>query len=397
MSEIPFWVNDRQKWVSGITKSTTCADIISSLLDAENKSIPLEQLAIVEHWKGVQRPLSNDCKIQKLWTAWGDEKTRVKFVLKRIGRKRRRRRRYESKDDVIYPRSSDIEKLMRIIVNQGETIRSQLVKLHEREKQIDVIEETVHDARTKLAGKDYLLRALNEHDDGSGGEGTQTPELIHELELLLTLNERLEKTEERIGELTSRLEEESGECNEQIRQSREDCLKLRILNDASSEEISQNQRCISGVRDLVNERNELASRLEEELDRADFEEKELRAKLDRISNMDLQKVPKTDIRNISPHSSTSGYYEEEDEEEEEMDEREPFVIPDPSKKLSFTKFTKSILKAVGVSLPPGGTISKSLNIQSNKEDFVLDDNSDTGLSSLHSSTDEGTYTLDTLV
>ncbi|CAB4066182.1 unnamed protein product [Lepeophtheirus salmonis] len=239
------------------------------------------------------------------------KKTRVKFVLKRIGRKRRRRRRYESKDDVIYPRSSDIEKLMRII--------------------IDVIEETVHDARNKLAGKDYLLRALNEHDDGSGD---------------------------------SRRSLES--CNEQIRQSREDCLKLRILNDASSEEISQNQRCISGVRDLVNERNELASRLEEELDRADFEEKELRAKLDRISNMDLQKVPKTDIRNISPHSSTSGYYEEEDEEEEEMDEREPFVIPDPSKKLSFTQFTKSILKAVGVSLPPGGTISKSLNIHQTK-------------------------------
>ncbi|QQP38683.1 AGAP011031PAlike [Caligus rogercresseyi] len=374
MSEIPFWV----------TITTTCADVISSLLDAENKSIPIEQLAIVEHWKGVQRPLSNDCKIHKLWTAWGDEKTRVKFVLKRIGRKRRRRKRYESKDDVVYPRSSEIEKLMRIIVSQGETIRTQLVKLHEREKQIDVIEETVHDARTKLAGKDYLLRALNE--EGGPKE-------------LVELNERLGETEERIVELSSRLEEESGECREMITSSREDCLRLRILNDASSEEISQNQRSISGVRDLVNERTELASRLEEELDRADFEERELRAKLDRISNMDPLKVPTSDVRNISPQSSTSGYVEDDDDEgeegfgEEEVEEEDDFSPRETSssKKLSFSKFTKSILKAVGVSLPPPP------GLKAKDEDILLDDNSDTGLSSLHSSTDEGTYTLDTLV
>ena len=38
MSEIPFWVHDRPKWVSGISKSTTCQDVLHALVLAERKA-----------------------------------------------------------------------------------------------------------------------------------------------------------------------------------------------------------------------------------------------------------------------------------------------------------------------------------------------------------------------
>ena len=126
MAEIPFWVHDRPKWVSGISKSTTCQDVLQSLVLAERKSgktpalppsssgsaglgvsqhqaqqskensrttgkdqelTPKEVskgLALVEQWRGVERPLSNSSKILKLWLAWGEERSQVRFVVKRI-------------------------------------------------------------------------------------------------------------------------------------------------------------------------------------------------------------------------------------------------------------------------------------------------------------------------
>ena len=62
--------------------------------------------------------------------------------------------------------NGDIERLMRIILTQGETIHAQLKRLREREGQIENIEQQVHDSRTKTAGKDYLLNAyLNDSEN----------------------------------------------------------------------------------------------------------------------------------------------------------------------------------------------------------------------------------------
>ena len=35
------------------------------------------QLALVEQWRGVERPLSAQSRILKLWNAWGEEKSQV--------------------------------------------------------------------------------------------------------------------------------------------------------------------------------------------------------------------------------------------------------------------------------------------------------------------------------
>ena len=146
-AEIPFWIHDRPKWISGITRQTTCQDVLHALVKAERKangnslgvndldsrnkhgsrernsastskasntnSLPRSsskshngerdkaslnderreditcrkisrQLALVEQWRGVERPLSGTSRILKLWNAWGEEKSQVRFTIKRI-------------------------------------------------------------------------------------------------------------------------------------------------------------------------------------------------------------------------------------------------------------------------------------------------------------------------
>ena len=307
MAEIPFWFHDRPKWVSGINKHTTCQDILHSLVRAHvDKSSTAtgggnkgrlsdydvkrtaNQLALVEQWRGVERPLSDSSKILKLWLAWGEERAQVKFVVKRVSsssssggalptaaagggtldrkagsrappscassvtsgkRTRRRNSRLTSsraadlwsRTDTYHPsalskgsssslaaavstktssslQSSEIERLMRIILTQGETIHSQLKKLQEREGQIDSIEQQVHDTRTKTAGKDYLLNAyLKEKRPASSSSDQEqqkqqqqdVPECLREMIEALgqvhKLNEKLESTEDRVNDLQCQL------------------------------------------------------------------------------------------------------------------------------------------------------------------------------------------------
>jgi len=43
MAEIPFWIHDRPKWVSGISRNTTCQDILFALVKAERKKTTKEE------------------------------------------------------------------------------------------------------------------------------------------------------------------------------------------------------------------------------------------------------------------------------------------------------------------------------------------------------------------
>ncbi len=89
--EIPFWLQDRPKWVSGITRHTTCSDVIASLVKAHGDGRDEDavdavagQLVLVEQWRGVERPLAASARVSRLWAAWGDERHHVRFVVKRI-------------------------------------------------------------------------------------------------------------------------------------------------------------------------------------------------------------------------------------------------------------------------------------------------------------------------
>ena len=349
MAEIPFWVHDRPKWVSGITKSTTCQDVLQALVLAERK-VPIpatkssdsrdnkggkeakdhqdltakevsKSLALVEQWRGVERPLSNSSKILKLWLAWGEERSQVRFVVKRISastssnaeksaststksnssqvghmgtlgghkssRPTRRRNSRASvtsehktkKADTVHPnalkhsKNTDLERLMRIILTQGETIHWQLKKLQERECQIESIETEVHNSRTKTAGKDYLLNAYLSQDQinkqtlsqshqagvqqlpgslttASGKDIEATAEGIQEileaLSAVFKINEQITEAEEQVTELNNQLTVQPKPSEMKALQS--ELKDLRTTNDAAGQEIDYNRHLISSMR-----------------------------------------------------------------------------------------------------------------------------------------------------
>ena len=352
MAEIPFWFHDRPKWVSGIGRSTTCQDILHSLVRAHaekkkssrgaaageaaggSNSASSEtdirrtsmQLALVEQWRGVERPLSGSSKILKLWNAWGEEREQVRFVVKRItsstaaaadvamstsstlpslSRVRKTRRRNSRLcGDTVHPsalrsrsevgglaaaaskagglKSAEIERLMRIILTQGETIHSQLKKLQERELEIDGIEQEVHASRTKTAGKDYLLNAYLK-DSSSTPSSSQNlailaahsgvkkkalvksdsvPECLSEMVEALNrvhgLNEQIAMAEERVDDLNCKIRSASASSasssptsedasSEEMDAARGELERLLATSDKVGREMDANKRMISSM------------------------------------------------------------------------------------------------------------------------------------------------------
>ncbi|KAF2368382.1 Ras-associating (RA) domain [Trinorchestia longiramus] len=84
--EIGVWVDGSQKWVSGVTRRTTCYDLIRALLRAQNlraTDADVMNYIIVERWKKVERPLDHEQRILKVWKSWGDTVHQVRFSLRR--------------------------------------------------------------------------------------------------------------------------------------------------------------------------------------------------------------------------------------------------------------------------------------------------------------------------
>jgi hypothetical protein len=569
MTEIPFWVHDRPKWVSGITKSTTCQDVLHALVLTERRAVASSKssskskeeeaaarevsrvLALVEQWRGVERPLSNSSRILKLWLAWGEERSQVRFVVKRIStsssgatassaaapvtnptrtrsRARRRNSRAASvtsdtkKADTVHPnllkdrmihrkdtKSSDLERLMRIILTQGETIHWQLRKLQEREGQIDTIEQEVHDTRTKTAGKDYLLNAylnqdhqkktkttgslqLKSHEALEATDSLQ--EVLDALSKVFKLNEQIQDAEEKANDLQCQLTVsqtgpdpaakplEMMEINNELQD-------LRSTNDKAGQEIDYNRSLISSMRWAYDERKALMDKLEQDVDNTELEGERLQQELQALQSRRQQNTleilgqvvqtnPNDDIDDTEDEeeepilfaggflddTKTDGHYDVNILTSEQLYEgptQEPSVLYDELQRRLRIKTSTSCtldelrlqspdtnrIKATGSpgsnsssgnSSGSGASYEKSVRFSDrelilstpelppdlpssvqqqqhpmSKAKSILkpgdpgtnvhlhpdntDSNSDTGLSSLHSSSDEGTYVLDTLV
>ncbi|XP_035257268.1 ras association domain-containing protein 9-like [Anguilla anguilla] len=85
--EIQVWVRREEKTVCGLTKHTTCAEVVQALLE-DRASRPPDaggaapaEYCLLERWKGFERALPPLTRILRLWTAWGDERPFVQFVL----------------------------------------------------------------------------------------------------------------------------------------------------------------------------------------------------------------------------------------------------------------------------------------------------------------------------
>ena len=180
-------------------------------------------------------------------------------------------------------KNHEIERLMRIILAQGETIHSQLKKLQEREGQIENIEQKVHDSRTRTAGKDYLLNAYLKYlpegqgdvscsSDKSFGEALdhipdRLQEMLDALTKVYNLNEEIQKTEERIGDLRCQLDvnDQSGGPSVHLESARSELNELRGLNDACGKEIDQNRVKIDSMKESFDARQAMVVRLEQDM------------------------------------------------------------------------------------------------------------------------------------
>ena len=58
--DLPVWYQDSLHWVTGLTRRTTCDDVIYAILTSlqDEDAQFTEHYDILEKWRGVERPLS---------------------------------------------------------------------------------------------------------------------------------------------------------------------------------------------------------------------------------------------------------------------------------------------------------------------------------------------------
>ncbi|XP_058500319.1 ras association domain-containing protein 10 [Solea solea] len=222
--KISVWVCREEKLVSGLTKRTTCADVVKVLLEDQNLrqgssaamlSGAPQSYCVVEKWRGFERILPNKTKVLRLWSAWGDEQENVRFVLvkneaslpnngprsaearvvqsresggpgaglkgtarscwtaaaaaanlsqerqRRIVRKAFRKldKMNKKKEQTVCKDKGSVEKmetLVHLVISQDHTLRQQIHRIKELDREIERFEAKVHFDRIKRHGVNYV-------------------------------------------------------------------------------------------------------------------------------------------------------------------------------------------------------------------------------------------------
>ncbi|XP_026560137.1 ras association domain-containing protein 10 [Pseudonaja textilis] len=239
--KISVWICQEEKLISGLTKRTTCSDVVRVLLEEsrqrrrrrqQQQPLQLQQASlqecgggmlsglpqsycIVEKWRGFERILPNKTKILRLWAAWGDEQENVRFVLVRseaslpntgprsaearvvpsrdspgchglgvtaraslaLSQERQRRvvrkafrklakinkrkgqpqlEEPPAKEAPEAPAGERMETLVHLVLSQDHTIRQQIKRLRDLDREIDRYEARIHFDRMKRHGVNYV-------------------------------------------------------------------------------------------------------------------------------------------------------------------------------------------------------------------------------------------------
>lgn len=358
--EVPVWIKGEQRFISGVTEETTCGDLIEALIQQENLSTgqnaasETKEYCITERWRQVEQVLDCKTKILQIWSAWGKAQPEVKFILRRMDGSQgfsigpptttggaalglpterdkdsgrgsptgsinsaivRRKRHRASKSSfawmthgtTIHPKSnkSSIERLMKLILEQGDIIQQQLSKLRDRELQISKIEEDRHRDRERAHGKNYLLEAYlkglpesseadrNTGDSGVTSEATTaaSPEVescverdaespttsvekdstikeqIKMLEKIVQLNKQIVKEEETAVKLYDRIRRYQLDIpNQSQAQIEENLSKVNASLDKSGCELQMIDESMKHSEMMLMEKTSLLKSLQDELE-----------------------------------------------------------------------------------------------------------------------------------
>lgn len=278
--KISVWVCREEKLVSGLSKRTTCADLVRVLLDDQNLkkganaamlTCTPQSYCIVEKWRGYERILPNKTKILRLWTAWGDEQENVRFVLvkneaslpnngprsaearvvlskespctqkgatrptmafsqdkqRRIVRKAFRKldKINKKKEEALIRDSSSADKmetLVHLIISQDHTIRQQIQRIKELDNEIEKYESKVHFDRMKRHGVNYVQDTYLQHQ-GAETESTGHPDApcaferaVEQFEEYASRCDEVIKLQEELTEQEALMDILSGEIQEEL-------------------------------------------------------------------------------------------------------------------------------------------------------------------------------------
>uniref|UniRef100_A0A3B1IZJ2 Ras association domain family member 9 n=1 Tax=Astyanax mexicanus TaxID=7994 RepID=A0A3B1IZJ2_ASTMX len=194
--EIQVLVCKEEKVVCGVTKHTTCADVVQALLE-DHKTVPEskrllhgepKEFCLLERWKGFERALPPLTRILRLWNAWGEERPFIQFVLvktsdfvpsttgaKRATKSRGVKSKKWEQGPAQYAKtlpverqkrmvkkafrkleklqkggpsegSEEIDKMVKLLITQDHTIRQQIHKMRELDLEIQQMEQQLKDS-----------------------------------------------------------------------------------------------------------------------------------------------------------------------------------------------------------------------------------------------------------
>ncbi|XP_017297031.1 ras association domain-containing protein 10 [Kryptolebias marmoratus] len=435
-SKISVWVCREEKLVLGLSKRTTCADVVQVLLEEQNAQPGLstaQSFCIVEKYGGFERILPNKTKILRLWIAWGEEQRNVKFVLvksdaslenhaarsaearvvrskqspcvtkgtsrslmegispekqRRVVRKafrklekiNKKRTRAAHRDASCAER---METLVHLVISQDHTIRQQIQRITEFDVEIGRRESKVHFDRIKRHGINYVQNTYldanpapkQEGDEKSLSETFAKFEVYaRQCEEVLRLEEELWEQEALIETITAHIQEELNHRwmlrrKEELRRKQAEPIRgPQHFFCSETDSASQNELFMEKdrIKTQLDASLYIGLRLNADLEaiRGDLElsqqicaarEKEMRDLLEKVNSLDME----------------AGAGSEERCETEE--------------KTTMTGTLEG--KSVWIEQPRGLSKDQSLN----------DDDSDTGLSSLHSQDSDGLPVWESLV
>ncbi|XP_033752313.1 ras association domain-containing protein 10-like isoform X3 [Pecten maximus] len=240
--EIPVWVEGTQKWVTGLTKRTTCDDVIYALLYQEGKQDhdSTDNYTMYERWRDVERPLQGRTKIIKIWRAWGAEQYNVQLTMKHnkesddyaefLHHRRRNHRRSRHKtrterssrsrsdNDDKYQSTNDrlktMENLAKLVITQERKLYDIHHCIKDTDKRIDGIETDMHYTRMAENGQDYLQNAYLENGLEDSMDEFMRNVDPDNLEMYIQFCERVINLESRIQRETSKIEDLSLQIQE---------------------------------------------------------------------------------------------------------------------------------------------------------------------------------------
>lgn len=240
--EIQVTVCNEEKVVCGVTKHTTCADLIHALLD-DHKSIPESKrllhgepkdFCLVERWKGFERALPPLTRILRLWYAWGDQRPLIQFILvktsdfvphpakkggkskgakpkrwehsrvqyaqslpverqKRIVKKAFRKLEKLHKESKSSPGAEEVDRMVQLILNQDHTIREQIQRMRELDVEIErfALQEQKEAETSESPPSPACGQSLEVHSDEQLQEYLFTSDGVEHLELQVRRHQEL--------------------------------------------------------------------------------------------------------------------------------------------------------------------------------------------------------------